>query len=80
MPQKGSNLHRKENRFLEMCKHKLSIPRSQSSNSACQGLSVGHAVVCPPPVVYKENVLDLLLRKTRMNFRRVGEHERPFTE
>ena len=27
MPQKGSNLHRKENRFLEMCKHKLSIPR-----------------------------------------------------
>jgi hypothetical protein len=80
MPQKGSNLHRKENRFLEMCKHKLSIARSQSSKSASQGLTVGPCCSLSAACVYKENVLDLLLRKTRMNFRRVGEHERPFTE
>ena len=79
MPQKGSNLHRKENRFLEMCRYKLSIARSIvqfSQSGIVSWASRSLADAC----VYKENVLDLLLGKTRTNFRRVGEHERPFTE
>jgi hypothetical protein len=36
MPQKGSNLHRKENRFLEMCKHKLIICQPLFSESLAQ--------------------------------------------
>jgi hypothetical protein len=79
MPQKGSNLHSKENRFLEMCKHKLSIARSNCQFSQ-SGIVSWASCSLSDACVYKENVLDLLLGKTRTNFRRVGEHERPFTE
>ena len=57
MPQKGSNLHRKENRFLEMCKYKLSIARSIVQFSQSEIVSwARHSL--SDVWVYKENVLE----------------------
>jgi hypothetical protein len=46
MPQKGSNLRSKENRFLEICKPKLIIPCSRRSISTIQRLSIPFLLRC----------------------------------
>jgi hypothetical protein len=80
MPQKGSNLHGKENRFLEMCKPKLLIPHSNRWIQPSQSSSIGPCGSLSAACDYKEDVLDLPLRKTRTNFRRIVERKLPLAE